>query len=113
EALELVALRAVADEHELRVDAERNEACEGREHVRDALDPGHAPDPADDEARVRDAEPATQRPAGLRAGDAALEIDAEPDHGELLRRCDAEAHELVPYLRPDRDQPRRVLGEEL
>jgi len=60
------SIRAVADEAERRVDAEIEEPLERRQDVRHALDRGHAADPADDEAIVRDAEQAAMLLANSR-----------------------------------------------
>ena len=54
------------------------------------LDSRHPPDPADDEGAVGHAEETAQRSTvGLVGGDSPVEVDPEPDHVELLRRCDS------------------------
>src|SRR5207248_9166575 len=75
------------------------------------FDTGHAADPADDEAVGRDPEqPACLGAVSVRT-DTAVELDAEPDDRELLRRRDAEPDEVVPHLRADGDERSRPPGE--
>ena len=60
---------------------------------------------------VGNAEQASQLVATVSPPDSTLEVDAESDDGELLRRCDAERHQVVLHLGAHRDQPRCVPGE--
>ena len=112
-SLDRLAVGAVADEAEPRVDAALAQARERGEHVRDALDRRHPADPADDErARPgRRTGAAARSPSLVAARDPPVEVDPEPDHRELARRRDAERDEVVAHLRADRDEPRRLRGE--
>ena len=84
------------------------EAREGAQQIVRALDLGHAAEPADEEAVVRHAELATQllrRPG--RGREPLVEVEPEPDDGDLLRRSDAERDEVVADLRARRRSARR------
>ena len=80
--------------------------CE--QHVVDALDGGHAADPADDEAVRRDAEQRRAQPCASPSSDPttlAASVDPEADDRELLGRRDAKRDEVVAHLGADGDQP--------
>ena len=109
--LDVVAVGAVAHHAETGVDAALAQVPEPFQHVVGALDGGHAADPADDEAAVRDPELATRLLAAALRGHPLLQLDAEPDHDELLRGGDAEGDEVVAHLGADGDEPGRPLRE--
>src|SRR5919201_3386133 len=103
-ALELRAVRAVADEAERRFDAAFAQQPEALEDVVAALNRRHAAHPADGEAFVGDAQIASCLGAAVRRGDPFAQLDPEPDDRELLRRRDAELDEIVAHLRADGDE---------
>ena len=111
ELLDRVAVGAVADQAERGLDAAVEQRLEGREDVRYALDRCHAPDPADDEPVIGDAEEMPELRAPVAGQNTRLEVDAETDHRELLGRRHSELDEIVANLGPDGDQPVRVPRE--
>ena len=107
ELLEPLAVGAVADHAQRRVDAAVAQARERAQHV---VAPRLTP-------VMRPIQPTTKRSsadahhparalgaASLGGGDALVELDPEPDDGELLGRRDAERDEVVAHLRADRDE---------
>src|SRR5439155_20712721 len=90
-SLEARPVGAVADQTQGRLDAALLQALEPVQDVIDALDRRHPADPADREAVRRDAEVAPRLfPAVGAAADTLVQLDAEADDGELLRRRDAQ-----------------------
>ncbi len=100
--LEPPAVVAVADEEEKRVDAAPAERDERRQQVVGLLHGGHPAEPADDERVARDPVPAANLGGVAGERDAPLELEAEPDDGELLhgRRAADDVRREAPPLRP-------------
>ncbi len=110
--LEALAVVAVAHEQQQRVDTALADAGEHRQEIVGPLDRGHPAEPPDDELPLLDAVAAPDLGRVAVEADARLELDPEPDDGELLARRDVERHELVPHLGADRDQPVRGMRED-
>ncbi len=98
-ALEALAVGAVSDEHGIRVDAALHELLKRAHDALGALHRRHAADPADDESVVVQAHLPTSL-ASLRVVvvDALVEVDAEPNDGELRGGRDVERDEVVADL---------------
>jgi hypothetical protein len=110
--LESDAVVTVAHEEQQRVDPPLAKAREGREQVVGSLHRGHPPEPSDDEQVLRDPEAAPHFLYVPFEGDAGLELDAQPDDGELLARGDAEGDQLVSDLRAHGDETVGGAGED-
>ena len=109
----MVAVGAVSDEQQPRVDAAADELPQHLDDEVGALDGGHPADPADDERVTGEAEHTARLGAASRiAADALVELDAEADHCELRRRCDVQADEVVAHLRTDGDETGRGVREQ-
>src|SRR5438105_371549 len=85
----------------------RSSGSRARRASGDALDRGHAPDPADHECLRGDTEEPPQASAVAASVDPAVQVDAEPDDAELVAGGDPELDEVVPDFRADGDEPCR------
>ena len=99
ELLEALAVGAVSDHAEHRVDAALPRRSDDLEDCARGLYPGHPADPADDERVLRDPVQAAIVEIRRLVAEPLVERDAEPDHGELVHGRDPVLHELVPDLR--------------
>ena len=105
ELLRRLAIGAVTDKAQARVDAAVEQPLHRQHDVIRPLDGRHTADPPDREALGRYAHHPARPLARLRRGvDALLELHPEANHRELLPRRDAEGDEVVAHLRADRDE---------